>query len=153
MKQFDDSAASHQQVWELLIWYVNGSATAEQRQIVERHLPHCNACRAELAAQRQLADHVQRDVAAAPDPEAGLARLLAHIDRPIIDQTDQRPAPASPSHPNRRLKFALAGLAALVLLQTGTLTMLGLKQADYQTLSSAEPAPPQASIRMVPAPS
>jgi len=153
MNRLPPGAASHQQVWELLAWYVNGTATPEQRRIVDRHLPHCDACRAECAAQRQLADHLRRDRApvAGSDPAAGLARLMADLDRPAGDTADA-PAARRRHGIDRRWRLAVAGLAALVLFETGTLTTWHARRADYQTLSAPAPAAPRATIRLVPAP-
>lgn len=158
MTRFEDGAGSHQQVWELLAWYVNGTATPQQRRIVDQHLPHCDACRAEYAAQRLLADHLQRDRTtgelsfAVPDPAPGLARLMTDIDRPAARRADDAPAPAS-NVAGRRWRLAVAGLAAVALFGTGTLATWDARRADYQTLSSPEPAAPHATIRLVPAPS
>lgn len=150
MTEARDGQAIHQQVWELLAWYVNGSATPAQRRIVEDHLPHCDACRAEHDTQRQLCELLRRDAAEAPDPAPGLARLMADLDRPAApakaDATPQLLRSVS-----RRMKFAVAALAALALLETATLATLSMKRADYQTLSSAQPDS-VATIRMVPSP-
>lgn len=153
-----DGQASHQQVWELLAWYVNDTATPDQRQIVERHLPHCEACRAEHDAQRLLHAHLRTD-GAVPDPAPGLARLLGDIERssaPQPKQQDEQSATATPHllhSMSRRLKFAVAALAALAVLESATLAMLGFGRADYQTLSAPPPsAAAHATIRLVPAP-
>lgn len=150
--------ANHQQVWELLAWYVNGTATPEQRRIVDSHLPDCANCRAEHALQRQLAAHLHDDrddqdnALAVPDPAPGLARLLADIDRPQ-PRLDQAPSRQS-TGANRRWKLAVAALGALAVLETATLATLGIGRADYQTLSSATPERADGrvpTIRLVPA--
>jgi hypothetical protein len=155
-----DGQASHQQVWELLTWYVNGTATPAQREIVERHLPQCEACRAEHEVQQRLYEHLRRDEAALSDSGPALARLLRDIERAPApggaanDGGSGAAAPALRHGMGRRMKFAVAALAALAVLETTTLAMLGIGRADYQTLSSPQPsAAARATIRLVVAPS
>jgi anti-sigma factor RsiW len=148
-----DGAPEHQRVWEMLTWYVNGSATPDATRMVEAHLAECPACRAEHEIQRKLFAQMQRDPAPGLDASAGLARLMANIDR----MPQREPADARPM--GRAMKLALAGLAAIVLIESGTLAVIsaqwmdGRADAPYQTLSTPEPAVRHAAIRMVPAPS
>ena len=64
---------SHHQIWELLPWIINGTATPEQRRLVDSHLPHCMDCRDELALQRLVHDGMNRD-ASPGNPRAALHR-------------------------------------------------------------------------------
>ena len=139
--------ATHQRVWELLAWYVNGSASADERRLVEQHLAECADCRAEHEAQRQLHDHLARERGAVPDVEAGLARLMGDIDRP---------APRSAEPPrvtsSQRWRWAAAGLAAMLVLETGALVVSAQRQPQFQTLSTPDAGAARAAIRLVPAP-
>jgi anti-sigma factor RsiW len=52
----------HDEVQQLLPWFVNGTLDPEEIERVERHLAECGECRGELAAERQLA----REIASLP---------------------------------------------------------------------------------------
>jgi hypothetical protein len=52
----------HRQVWDAIAWVVAGTATPEQRRLVQAHLPHCSHCRDELELQR----HIHRGMQDAP---------------------------------------------------------------------------------------
>ncbi|HEX7848650.1 MAG TPA: zf-HC2 domain-containing protein, partial [Sphingomonas sp.] len=67
----------HEQVRQLLPWYINGTLEAGEMATVEAHLADCADCRADLAAERVLA----RDVAALPvDAEHAWSMLSERID-------------------------------------------------------------------------
>jgi Putative zinc-finger len=71
----------HQEVCELLPWYVNGRLEGGEREAVETHLSACPSCQAELGHCRDLAAAVQAtgETAWSPSP-AHFSRLLARID-------------------------------------------------------------------------
>ncbi len=71
----------HQAVWALLPWLANGTATPAQRQTAEAHLQGCADCRAELARETALAQHLAAAPTVAPPLEAGLARLMQRLDQ------------------------------------------------------------------------
>ncbi len=69
--------SSHEQVQQLLPWYVNGTLDAGETAMVDAHLAECAECRADLAAERVLA----REVAALPiDVEHAWSALSDRID-------------------------------------------------------------------------
>lgn len=68
MKPHDDAVA------ELIPWYVNGTATPEERRMVEAHLPACEVCRELLHAARGLAEPGVDDGDLAGHPAATLLR-------------------------------------------------------------------------------
>lgn len=70
---------SHQECWELLPWHANGTLEPDEAARVEEHLAACTICREELRACRELAASLP-GAAADPDPEPGLARVLARIE-------------------------------------------------------------------------
>lgn len=45
----------HENTWELLPWYINGTLEAGERNLVERHLQTCARCQKEYTAQKRLA--------------------------------------------------------------------------------------------------
>jgi len=85
---------SHQECWELLPWHATGTLEPEEAARVDEHLAACAICREELRACRELAASLP-GAAADPDPEPGLARLIARID------ADADPAAAGRRRRNR----------------------------------------------------
>jgi putative zinc finger protein len=71
----------HQEMWELLPWYVNGTLRGQELDAVTGHLSTCVECRGEVGRCRDLAAAVRTTpaVAWAPSSER-LARVLAGID-------------------------------------------------------------------------
>ena len=56
---------SHEEVWKLLPWYVNGTLNTQEVEDVEVHLAACPVCQTELARCRDIAAAVR---AAREDP-------------------------------------------------------------------------------------
>ncbi|WP_010544076.1 anti-sigma factor family protein [Sphingomonas elodea] len=73
----------HEATQQLLPWYVTGAIEPGDRLLVETHLPQCEACRAELAAERRLRLAVADLPAAAP---GGWERLVADLAEPAPPQ-------------------------------------------------------------------
>jgi anti-sigma factor RsiW len=137
---------THEDVGALLPWYVNGTATPEERRLVERHLGTCAACRADLALLREI-DAAAGDVAARTPPPSpdGLARTLARIDdleratpragrrglRAWIDAILPPTAPAA--------RWALAA-QFVVILALGGVLLLRLPGGQGATLSGGSQA-------------
>ena len=68
----------HQEVEELLPWYVTGQLEAAEREKVEAHLNVCAACREELQFQRQL----ESQIADLPlEVEAGWSRMKQRLSQ------------------------------------------------------------------------
>jgi len=162
MDEMEDSTGSrHRRAWDLIPWFVNGSATPAERQVVDAHVAACEDCRTELAFQQQVhagmgggAMHAPGSVATEP----ALQRFWAEAGA----RQAQRDAPLRP--PARRGNRPAAAarwprvLAAAVVVQAIGLAVLGgmlserPRPADYQTLSRAAPGLPVATLRIVPAP-
>jgi hypothetical protein len=123
----------HQEVCELLPWYVNGRLDGRERVGVETHLSTCPACQAELQQCRDLAAAVQAtgEPAWSPSPSR-FSQLLARIDA--------AEAPGAPSdgwweglrarhtkpllvwqRTPRLVRWALAAQGAMILLLGGVL--------------------------------
>jgi hypothetical protein len=67
----------HQQVQNLLPWFVTGQLESDDLKLVESHLAECAGCRFEADVERRLRD----EVAALPDGlEVGWARMEAKLD-------------------------------------------------------------------------
>ena len=135
----------HAHASEVLPWYVNGSLSSAEHARVEHHIGECAACRAELAALRELQSVVQSEGEEAVEADA-LARMHARIAE---DEARCAPARAgrrgwlgtqwrlSPSP----VRLAL-GLQLVLVLSLGALAAMGSPSAIYRTLA-ATPSPAQ----------
>ena len=95
---------------DLLPWYVNGTLSRGERQIVESHLQTCERCRQEVAWLQNLRTQVKADAVRSPG-EFGLNRLLREVD-PQSSAARQR-------HPWWRP--ALAAAAVIIVIQFAVL--------------------------------
>lgn len=152
-----DDARLHAQVWELLPWMVNGTASEEQRVLVDGHLLQCADCRAELQSQQRLKKAVLQAPIPGVDAEAGLERLLGRVADPAPSDSLLQSQPL-PSAPRRGSRLAPV-LAAAVVIQAVGLGLLSLHlfngdrdadRASFRTLSQSPPAPLAATLRVLP---
>ncbi|AVS74601.1 hypothetical protein [Paracidovorax cattleyae] len=151
-----DQDRSHLFTQELLPWIVNGTATDEQRAAAAGHLAACADCQAELVLQERIQAGLRLQRAPAlPDSEEGLQRLMQRID---LDALCDQPAPQAPQpvpQPRRR-GWSTYALAAVAVLQTAALALIGWRMADpepaqYHLFSSPQPSDgAQGTIRAVP---
>lgn len=157
----DSRRLRHQDVWEILPWYVNGTLDSDERTAVEAHLDRCSLCRNELAASQELASAVRRAAELPPVAPAAEGRRDVHaapLDAPSLSPAG-RPAaaPALPAAPRLApaVRWALALQAAAILaLALGLAYLLALpasapsaaaSEASYRTLA----APPASDVRGV----
>lgn len=154
------SAHEHQEVWTLLPWLANGTASAAQARQADAHLRQCAECRAALARERQLAAGLQLPAAHAPQPEPGLQRLMQRLDQ--ASGPAARPA-AVPARPTRSrahgVRLVLAGIGLVELLAMAALIFAGWRLSQpasgpggdprYVTLSQAAQPAAGARLRLV----
>ena len=76
----DHGERSHQRVWELLPWYVNGTLAQPERERVESHLASCRRCEEEVRTCRRTAAEI------AGAGERGAAGSTGH-HRPVSPET------------------------------------------------------------------
>ncbi|WP_431260186.1 zf-HC2 domain-containing protein [Roseateles chitinivorans] len=156
----------HRQVWDAIAWVVAGTATAEQRRLVQAHLPHCAHCRDELALQQQIHRGMQdaprpSGAAGAAGSEAEEAAIQAGLDR--LWARDRDAGPVTPVEGPRGASANDGGsrttrwLTAAVAVQAVAMCVLGLRlwsdghpPADYVTLSQPAALPAGAVVRLVP---
>ncbi len=92
MKPQDYSSyASHDKVWPLLPWYVNGSLKGAELELVEKHIRICLRCRRELAEQSTLYIALQRAPVVKISAIPSLERLMSRIR----DEEESRRKPNS----------------------------------------------------------
>jgi hypothetical protein len=141
---------THAEAWALLPWLANGRIASDEREWVEAHVHSCAECRAELSAQRMVADQMNRDGATAPaaaanDEQRSFNKLCARIEASEA-ATPAAPAVAAagPRATNRTVRW----LAAAVVVQAVGLGVLGMSmlgggteaRGEYVNVTSLDPA-------------
>lgn len=124
----------HDEVQELLPWFVNGTLDTDEAERVEAHLASCAECRGELAAERQLAE----GIANLPvDVESSWEGLQERLDAQAVGRLQppppvwRRPVP---------LVWAVAGpvaAAAGVALFFVNVPLQTAPTAQYRALGSS----------------
>lgn len=143
---------THRETWELIPWVVNGTATPNERQDVERHLRDCADCRDEYALQMQFHAGMNAGGDIERDAQPSLRRLLARIDTPEEQALSADAAPPARARWPQWLAAAVVVQAiGLALLGGAQLKQAGAPDAGYRTLTNA-PAASAAAIRLVPSP-
>jgi anti-sigma-K factor RskA len=145
------SRHQHEQVWELLPWYVNGTLAEDERLTVEEHLAGCADCATEVESCRATAEAV-RASAVAPSPHpAQLASLLRRLDGPPA-----RPAgwwARTPPAARWAIAAQAAALALLLAVAAVRTQQPGAAPAPFRALSdppaAAAPAPAERQVRLV----
>ncbi len=148
-----DEEREHLLVWDLLPWIVNGTVSTVDRAQAESHMRECIRCRAELANQRTLLAGMDPGERTGPSVDRGFAALARRIDEAQRVPRERRSYPRVIRMSGARTGMLVYGLVALLLLETGALTIMGLRSGGesepaYQTLSEATP-PAHAAIRLV----
>lgn len=139
MSRSDEPCADHAATQQLLPWLLTGTLDDAERDLVQRHLGACAACRADLARERRLRALGQSQPAL--DPDAALARLAPRLESPPGRvRTVLRWAhglAANDSHWLRSL--AAAQLAINVALLALLLARPGGDEAPYRLMGASEP--------------
>lgn len=154
---------THAEAWALLPWLANGRIGIPDREWVEAHVQSCAECRAELAAQRELATQLSRAGAAAQPAERAeeqrsFEKLWARIEASEAASGSIGGSGALPAGP--RHARTVRWLAAAVVVQAiglgilGTAALRGATQTGngYTTVATAEPAREAPALRIVFAP-
>jgi Ca-activated chloride channel family protein len=141
-----------EQVNELLLAYLDGEVTDEQRAEIEAHLAECEACAAEREALAALRADLSATVGAAGAaislPAAAEARIAAHLEAEL--QKAQAPGSlAALGGWLRRWGFVLAGATAamLVLACVGVALLYpNLRRGDSGLLGFSGRATPEPQV-------
>lgn len=88
MTASEQRRSTEQQALELLPWYVNGTLSDEERELVRRELLFSLTCRKEFERLRRLQRAMQREDGESAATERAFERLLARIE----DSAAMRPA-------------------------------------------------------------
>jgi Putative zinc-finger len=74
------ATATHEEIWDLIPWLVNGRLTAAVAATVSAHLHECAECAAEYRQQQCICQAVQADDSIAFASEASFQKLAARLD-------------------------------------------------------------------------
>lgn len=149
----DERERIHREVWSLIPWWINGTASDDARRLCERHLPECADCRDEHALQSRIHAGLVDDAAATSDAHAAFARLLGRIDAEPQAVADTGRLPRSATE-----RWLPALVAAVVVQAVGLVALAAISvhrapaTPAYTTLSATEASHAEATIRLVPAP-
>src|SRR5690349_13108916 len=131
---------THAEAWALLPWLANGRIAPEDREWVEAHVQGCAECRAELASQRLVASHVNREESTSPLPAASeeqrsFNKLWARIEAAesaTTPATGTTGAAVAVPRSSRTVRW----LAAAVVVQAIGLGILGMTLGNQDTGSN-----------------
>lgn len=146
------ASAEREAIWDLIPWYVNGTLEQGERRAVERQLAVDPALRAELAAQRQLADSVAALQALDVEMEVSLKAMRQRInsEASAVSWRDRSAAAlrrfSSLLRPRFNLVLPLGAVAASLALIMVALPTTPPQEARYYTLTS--PALPFAASQL-----
>ncbi|HNR91495.1 MAG TPA: zf-HC2 domain-containing protein, partial [Dokdonella sp.] len=77
----DDPGQRHREVWQLIPWLVNGTASAAERQRAAEHIAGCADCRDEVALQEQIRDgFAAAGIGSTQAAQTAFAGLAARLD-------------------------------------------------------------------------
>jgi anti-sigma factor RsiW len=156
--------ALHQEVWELLPWYVNGTLARPELQRVEAHLALCESCQTELIRCQELATAIQMADEVAWEPSAAhMQRLLERLNAAAVQHTathswwhtlvarcGQARAVLQSTPPVMRWAFAAQGVLVILLASVLVWRTPAAPQL-YPTLSAVPQTAPRSGqhIRLV----
>jgi hypothetical protein len=158
--------AEHQEICDLMPWYVNGTLAEADRHRLEAHVRTCSACGEDLEQERRIYRAMAADAGLEYMPTASFKRLQASLEAPLPEAPLPEAAVDAPAvaHyagsrlPRRiprfppRLAAAASIVAAVVALSVMSARMhWGTRDpsADYHTVTNSAPRPPDEVIRAV----
>ena len=150
---------THDDVWHVLPFYVNGTLRGQAQANVEAHLESCTECRAELVTQTQVRDTILREDVRQESAQASFDQLWDRIqqDEAVAETHLAKTENAVPAVPHVPASRAMKWLVAAVIVEgigLATLSAMTWSQSlsiapDYRTLSSQDAPLPGGQIRAV----
>lgn len=121
---------THQTVWDLIPWYVNGTLGPEERIIVEQHMAQDDAIAREVALQRRMKRAVADIDMGAHQTERSWSQLESQLDRGRAWSW-----PSMPRLPVFAAPVALAAVIAVAVLAEHQ----PWSSTDFNTLTTQDP--------------
>jgi hypothetical protein len=152
---------THDDVWHVLPFFVNGTLRGQALADVETHLATCAECRAELSAQTQVRDTILREDVRQETAQVSFDKLWDRIleDEAVADAHAAKlaapgAAPTVLRAPAGRMMKWLVAAVIVEGIGLATLSAMTWSQSlsiapDYRTLSSQEAPLPGGQIRAV----
>ena len=151
---------NHRQAWDLIPWFINGSAPDSRSASLEHHLRECPECRAEVEAQRAIMQAMKKRPLVETMPHGSLQKLWARIDAQPVPAAEPtaRGIPDTIRIRQRPPRMAMWLAAAIVMqaLLLGAVTLLLMRmpgdEGAFRTVSSPAAVTTAPSVRAVFAP-
>ncbi|MEJ8472463.1 zf-HC2 domain-containing protein [Roseibium algae] len=131
------SANNHDDVWELIPWFVNGSLSEAEKDRVKQHMLTCTDCAAEVARQYSLAKKVMTEDPFDPPLARSWSKLRAQIKAEERADTPRIDVRRWFAGWQGGIMFAGAGLAACLL---AAVIIIPTDNNDFRTLTSGNQA-------------
>jgi anti-sigma factor RsiW len=156
-------SAEHEEIFEQLAWYLNGTIAEADRQKVDAHVRVCAACRGQLAREREIYRAMSAESGLEYIP-ASFSRLQARLDALSAEKTPVLELPAHRSASRREMpRWRRAGgwprlaAASIAVLAVGVLSLVSADRwvqirglpSSYRTVTTAIPRAPDEVIRAV----
>lgn len=128
--------SEHQEVWNLLPWYINRSLDPVEQDFVKEHVKTCVACRIEINQQQQLFEKLQQPDLLQQVSQASFAQLRKRM------QGQSKPRRERKLYSNQFLGFVKYTALAASLLLLAMPFMLNLPidgselEGEYRTLAN-----------------
>ena len=112
---------NHEQAYELLPWYLNGTLEDAERARVESHVRTCLTCHRELKEERGLSELIASSATVELSAEAGFDRLSTSLDA-----SRETPRSTERSELERWVGWPSFATAGLVTATIGILVLVGI---------------------------
>ena len=151
---------AHDRAWELLPWLVNGRVDHDTDPWLAQHVAACEECRREVELQSAMLSGLAADARVEYAPQASFEKLATRIKEFEDEELRQAGVSAREPSPVMRIpRWLTATLAVQGVFGIALAVLVGLQTYDrlfapnYQTLTSADPAPvARGNLRIVLAP-
>lgn len=141
---YPSDEAMHAIVQDLLPWYVVNTLQPDEKQLVQKHLQTCTACKDDLQWQLELKAK-EPATSSAPDPDRALARLLPRLQKQEKQVQPENNslmarlrAVLSPSNDTSAMRWVMATQMAIIV---GLVVHMALPAQDnnsYHVMGSGE---------------
>jgi anti-sigma factor RsiW len=143
-------SGEHEEVFELLPWYLNGTLAETERQKVDKHVSVCAACRDHLAREREIYRSISAESSLGYIP-ASFSRLQARLDarQSASQQEIPRRRGAMPWPRLAAASIAILALGLLSLVSADRWVQMRALPSEYRTVTTSTPRAPDEVIRAV----
>jgi Putative zinc-finger len=152
-------SSEHQEIFDLMPWYVNGTLADRERHRVDAHVRTCRSCRGELQREQRIHEAMAAEPGLEYIPAASFKRLQASLEGSLSPGSSSAAdgIAAARTRVRHRLihrSFRIAAsVAALGLIAAGWMHWRSGESTDaYHTVTASTPRPADEAVRAVFAP-